>query len=78
MSGELAEVQKSLGSKNFSETVSMQAANQAFEKAIRKQLRALADPEEVIEIKTDEEREASVEESAKEEAETTEEEPAKE
>ena len=51
-SGEFAEAQKSLGSKKFSESVSMQAANQALENSIRRKLRELADPEEVIEIKS--------------------------
>ena len=53
-SGEFAEAQKSLGSKKFSESVSMQAANQALENSIRRKLRELADPEEVIEIKAPE------------------------
>lgn len=50
MSGEFAEAQKALGSKKFSETVSMQAANQALENSIRRQLRKLADPESVVEM----------------------------
>ncbi len=68
-SGEFAEAQKSLGSKKFSETVSMQAANQALENAIRRKLRELADPEDVIEIKTPEAAESPVEETAGEQAE---------
>jgi len=69
MSGEFAEAQKALGSKKFSESVSMQAANQAIEKSIRKQLRQLADPEEVIEIKESEATETPVEETDGEESE---------
>ena len=63
-SGEFAEAQKSLGSKKFSETVSMQAANQALENSIRRKLRELADPEDVIEIKTPETTESPAEETA--------------
>ncbi len=69
MSGEFAEAQKSLGSKKFSETVSMQAANQALENSIRRKLRELADPEEVIEIKAPETTENPVEETAEDQAE---------
>lgn len=69
MSGEFAEAQKSLGSKKFSETVSMQAANQALENSIRKKLRELADPEEVIEIKAPETTESPAEEIVEEDAE---------
>ena len=68
-SGEFAEAQKSLGSKKFSESVSMQAANQALENSIRRKLRELADPEEVIEIKAPENSESPVEEVVAEEAE---------
>ena len=68
-SGEFAEAQKSLGSKKFSESVSMQAANQALENSIRRKLRQLADPEEVIEIKAPEKPESPVEEVAGDEAE---------
>jgi trigger factor len=63
-SGEFAEAQKSLGSKKFSETVSMQAANQALENSIRRKLRELADPEDIIEIKTPETTESPAEETA--------------
>ncbi len=69
MSGEFAEAQKSLGSKKFSETVSMQAANQALENSIRRKLRELADPEEVIEIKAPETTESSAEEIIEDDAE---------
>ncbi len=69
MSGEFAEAQKSLGSKKFSETVSMQAANQALENSIRRKLRELADPEDIIEIKAPETTESPVEEIAEDEAE---------
>ena len=62
--GEIAEAQKALGSKKFSESVSMQAANQALEKSVRRKLRELADPEEVIEIKAPETPESLVEEIA--------------
>lgn len=68
-SGEFAEAQKSLGSKKFSETVSMQAANQALENSIRRKIRALADPEEVIEFKAPETAESPVEEAPAEQAE---------
>lgn len=68
-SGEFVEAQKSLGSKKFSESVSMQAANQAIENSIRRKLRELADPEEVIEIKTPEITEISAEEIANEQTE---------
>ena len=68
-SGEFAEAQKSLGSKKFSESVSMQAANQALENSIRRKLRQLADPEEVIEIKAPEKPESPVEVVAGDEAE---------
>lgn len=61
-SGEFGEAQKSLGSKKFSESVSMQAANQALENSIRRKLRELADPEYVIEIKAPEAAENPVEE----------------
>ena len=61
--------QKSLGSKKFSETVSMQAANQALENAIRRKLRELADPEDVIEIKTPEAADSPAEETAGDQAE---------
>ncbi len=63
MSGEFAEAQKSLGSKKFSETVSMQAANRAIENSIRKQLLQLADPEFVIEVKSPEVSETAVEDA---------------
>jgi trigger factor len=69
MSGEFSEAQKSLGSKKFSESVSMQAANQALENSIRRKLRELADPEEVIEIKTPETTESPAEEIAEDDAE---------
>jgi len=68
MSREFAEAQKSLGSKKFSETVSMQAANQALENSIRRKLRELADPEEVIEIKAPETTESPAEEIAEDDA----------
>jgi trigger factor len=68
-SGEFAEAQKSLGSKKFSESVSMQAANQALENSIRRKLRELADPEDVIEIKAPETTESPAEETAGEQAE---------
>jgi len=44
-SGELQEVQKSLGEKKFAEAVSMQAAQQALNTAIQLQLRRIAAPE---------------------------------
>jgi RNA-binding protein YhbY len=66
MSGEFSEAQKSLGSKKFAESVSMQAANQALENSIRRKLRELADPEEVIEIKAPETTESPAEEIAEE------------
>jgi FKBP-type peptidyl-prolyl cis-trans isomerase (trigger factor) len=69
MSGEFSEAQKSLGSKKFSESVSMQAANQALENSIRRKLRELADPEEVIEIKTPETTESTAEEIVEADAE---------
>ena len=47
----------------------MQAANQALENAIRRKLRELADPEDVIEIKTPEAAESPVEETAGDQAE---------
>ena len=69
MSGELGEAQKALGSKKFSETVSMQAANRALENSIRRKLRELSDPEEVIEIKAPEISESPVEEITEDDAE---------
>jgi len=68
-SGEFAEAQKSLGSKKLSESISMQAANQALENSVRRKLHELADPEDVIEIKTPEAAESPVEETAGEQAE---------
>lgn len=68
-SGEFAEAQKSLGSKKLSESISMQAANQVLENSIRRKLRELADPEDVIEIKAPEAVESPVEETASEQAE---------
>jgi len=68
-SGEFVEAQKSLGSKKFSESVSMQAANQAIENSIRRKLRELADPEEVIEIKAPETTENPAEEIAEDQTE---------
>jgi len=68
-SGEFAEAQKTLGTKKFSESVSMQAANQALEKSIRRKLRELADPEDIIEIKTPETAESAVEETPVDQAE---------
>ncbi len=69
MSGEFAEAQKSLGSKKFSESVSMQAANQALENSIRRKLRELADPEEVIEIKAPETEKSPAEDSTQDQVE---------
>ena len=68
-SGEFAEAQKSLGSKKFSESVSMQAANQALENSIRRKLRDLADPDDIIEIKAPEGVDSPAEETAGDEAE---------
>ena len=68
-SGEFAEAQKSLGSKKFSESVSMQAANQALENSIRRKLRDLADPEDIIEIKAPEGVDSPAEETAGDQAE---------
>ena len=67
-SGEFAEAQKSLGSKKFSESVSMQAANQALENSIRRKLRELADPEDVIEIKAPEASVSPAEETVDDQA----------
>ena len=68
-SGEFAEAQKSLGTKKFSESVSMQAANQALENSIHRKLRELADPDYVIEIKAPETGESTTEETSVEPAE---------
>ena len=48
MSGEYAEAEKQLGKKKFTEAISNEAANSALEKAIRKQLKAIAAPEPVV------------------------------
>lgn len=52
-SGDFEAIQKELGKKKFAESVSMEAANRALEKAIRAQLRKIADPDSVAAVVTE-------------------------
>jgi len=84
-SGELEEVQRSLGERKFTQSVSILATEQAFEEALRLQLRRLAAPESLQaeereeqsnqsevsteEIQTEQEKEPAAEEETEPESE---------
>jgi len=84
-SGELEEVQRSLGERKFTQSVSLLATEQAFEEALRLQLRRLAAPESLQaeereeqsnqsevsaeEIQTEQEKEPAAEEETEPESE---------
>jgi len=58
-SGELEEVQRSLGERKFTQAISVLAAEQALDAAIRLQLRRIAAPESLPAEESDEQTESS-------------------
>ena len=67
MSGEYEKAQKELGKKRFAEAISSEAANNALENKIRKQLLLLASPESIPVEEQAAEEEPVIEEAADEE-----------